>query len=415
MYPDRGTVSATNTRSVPRAAPRARARIALAGRLRCAEMSHTALVLTGGGARGAYQAGALRGIAEVLGEAAAPFDIYTGTSVGAINATFMASRSESFATGTAELARFWSSVQIEDVFDVRTSKVVGRGLSWIRTLMFGGLWPGAPANHLLDTQPLRRTLGELIDFDAVRAGVAAERLRAVGVVASHYGAGSAVTFFDGHPELKPWVRRGRLAHAEPLALDHVMASSAIPVLFPPVPIGGRSYGDGGLRLGSPVSPALRLGAHRVVAIGLRRARTGEETQRVHESTGPHESLADVLSEVLNSVFIEHLDSDTDRVRLVNRLLARAEPGAEAALGVRHVPLFVLQPSQDLGALAHDMLHTFPPLVRHLLRGWGTGGRHGDLLSYLAFSPEYTTRLVELGRNDALAHADEIREFFAEEA
>jgi NTE family protein len=240
-------------------------------------------------------------------------------------------------------------------------------------------------------------------------------LRGVAVSATNYLTGSTVTFFDGANEIAPWVRRGRMAVRERLRVDHVLASTAIPVFFPPVEIDGRFYGDGCIRMTTPVAPAIHLGAQKIVAIGIRYARPPESTVSLNVAREASSlPISAVAGELLNAVFLDSLDNDIDRVERINRTLSVMSIGEYQHLvdPLRRIPVLALRPSQDLGVLASDQHHQFPVGLRHLLRGIGAIGTAGwDLVSYLAFQPEYVSKLIDLGYDDTLARRAEVEAFF----
>ncbi len=371
------------------------------------------LILTGGGARAAYQVGALRAIAEVLGAGNNPFPVITGVSAGAINGAALAASADDFAGGARRLSETWLSLTPERVYRTDMLSVASIGSRWIRNLTSGGLVTLRQVNHLLDTTPLRELLAERIPLDRVPAHIAAGRLRGLGVTATSYLTGTAVTFFDGTQDVHPWARSRRLGRRETLTIEHVMASAAIPVFFPPVRLGDTYYGDGQVRLTEPLSPAIHLGADRLLAVGVRYLRTAEETQSLNsEETSmrvlPVSQVAGVL---LNALFLDHLDSDTERLERINHALGRgAPPGGEERFRV--IPVLTLRPSLELGGLAADQMEHFPRMVRYLLRGMGAGRRGGsDLVSYLAFERSYIDRLHTLGYEDTLHRRGELEDFF----
>jgi NTE family protein len=249
--------------------------------------------------------------------------------------------------------------------------------------------------------------------------LASGQLRAVAVTATNYHTGSAVTFFDGAKDIEPWVRRGRLGRRERLSLDHVLASSAIPVFFPPVSVAGTFFGDGCVRLTAPLSPAIHLGAQRIVAIGIRYARSPMETTSLNLpvfQTPP--TLSEIGGVLLNAVFLDSLDSDVERTERINatQALLTEDQRARSQQPLRQIPLLVLRPSRDLGRLAIEQYHRLPRTLRHLLAGIGATGERGwDLVSYLAFEPVYLETLMDLGYQDTYARRAEVETFFEADA
>ncbi len=383
-------------------------------------MATLGLILTGGGARAAYQVGALRAIVEVVGDGRNPFPVITGVSAGAINGAALAASADDFSGGVRRLAATWLTLNPERVYRTDVLSVASIGGRWIRNLTSGGLVTLRQVNHLLDTTPLRELLTERIPLDTIPGHIAAGRLRALGVTATSYLTGTAVTFFDGPPGLNAWARSRRLGRHERLTIDHVMASAAIPVFFPPVRLGDTYYGDGQIRLTEPLSPAIHLGADRLLAVGVRYLRTAEETQSLNTDQAAQRVLpvSQVAGVLLNALFLDHLDSDTERLERINHSLGLATPkgGLQDESPFRVIPVLTLRPSRELGGLAADQMDHFPRVVRYLLRGMGAGRRGGsDLVSYLAFERSYVDRLQTLGYEDTLARRGELEEFFADAA
>ncbi len=382
--------------------------------------SRTGLVLVGGGARGAYQAGVLQGFAEILrghlGNGPL-FDVLTGISAGAINAAYVASNADRMADRIASLAALWSELHIDDVMRADAMSLLSIGSRWLRDLTLGGVLPAKPrSNHLLDTTPLRTFLAAHIDVEAIHRHVADGTLRGIGVSATSYRTGAAVTFFDGHESVAEWRRSSRVGRRTRINIDHILASASIPLLFRPVRIDGTFYGDGGVRMTTPLSPAIHLGSDKIVAISVQHGRGGDTiVPRADESDAASEiSIADIAGVMLDAALLDDLESDVERLLRDNRTLALidATRRAQHPDGVRPIPLLLIRPSVDLGALAHDQFKRMPAMLRYLTKGIGaTEGSGVELLSYLAFDPSYTRPLIQIGRKDALSQKDEIEEFF----
>lgn len=377
-------------------------------------MATVGLVLSGGGARAAYQVGALRALAELVGDARAPFPILTGISAGAINAAALGSGGDDFQSAVGALTDTWLSLTPDRVYRTDPSTLATLGLRWFKDLTTGGVLGRARASHLLDTQPLRELLETRLDFGRLARQLEAGHLRGVALSATNYKSGSTVTFFDGAPGVQPWLRYNRLAFRERLGVEHVMASAAIPIFFPPVVIDGKPYGDGGVRMTTPLSPAIHLGADRLLAIGVRYVRSAEQQRVLNQEplVGPV-SVAQIGGVLLNAVFLDAVDNDMERLERINRTLALIPEQArrESADGLRPIPALLLRPSQDLGGLARHEYESFPAVLRHLLRGIGATRDSGsDLLSYLAFQPDYVGKLIELGHSDTMARRHEIVRF-----
>jgi NTE family protein len=374
------------------------------------------LVMSGGGARAAYQVGALRALSELVGSEPSPFNVVAGLSAGAINAAALASHADDFRRAVRELTETWLSLTPEQVYRTDPFSLTGLGVRWLKDLSTGGVLGASRASHLLDTTPLRELIAKRIDLDRIPRHVASGVLRGVAVSATNYLTGTIVTFFDGAPSIEPWTRYDRISFRERLTLDHVMASAAIPVFFPPVSIQGRMFGDGGIRMTTPVSPVIHMGADKVLAIGIRYARTPQQTLELNRTAcAERVSLAQIAGVLLNALFLDSLDNDLERLQRINRTLSllppeilRAHPDA-----LRPLPSLSLRPSRDLGHLAASEYKRFPTMLRHLLRGIGAKGESGwDLMSYLAFQPGYVSKLMELGYEDTRVRRDEIEAFLS---
>ncbi|HEY1904552.1 MAG TPA: patatin-like phospholipase family protein [Myxococcaceae bacterium] len=373
------------------------------------------LVLTGGGARAAYQVGALRALAELFGNGPLPFQVVSGVSAGAINGSSLAAEADDFPRAVKHLADTWLSLTPEHVYRTDALSLVSIGSGWFRGLTAGGTHPPRRYNHLLDTGPLRELLGREIRFERIHENIEAGLLRGLGISATNYETGTSVTFFDGVPEIQPWARSRRMGVKTAVTLDQVMASAAIPIFFPPVLVGRSWYGDGGVRLAAPMSPALHLGADRILTIGIRHPRTAAETVELNEVAARDDlPLSEILGVLMNAVFLDSLEPDIERVERVSEMLETIQRPPDSHL--RPVRILLLQPSQDLAMLAADQAMRFPRTLRFLLKGLGVSQKGGaDLLSYLAFEQQYIERLVTLGYDDTRARFDEIREFVGDAA
>jgi NTE family protein len=374
------------------------------------------LVLSGGGARAAYQVGAIRGIAEILGQKTSPFSVMTGVSAGAINSTALAIGADDFPAAAALLADTWMSLTPDRVYRTDLPSLTGLGARWLKDLTTGGVLGKSHSTYLLDTAPLHELLHATLDTNRLPQHYASGVLRGAAVSVTNYLTGTTVTFYDGHPSIKPWVRHGRIAERLPIGVDHVFASASIPIFFPPVRVDGKLYGDGGVRMTAPISPAIHLGADKIVAIGIRYFRSTDQTIAMNRDiTAESISIAQIAGVLLNAVFLDSLDNDMERLERVNRTLGfiSEEDRKKNPDLLRRIPTLSLRPSQDLGRLAGDQYDKFPATLRHLLRGIGATGDSGwDLLSYVAFQPGYVGQLIELGYTDTMLQAKVIEDFFA---
>ena len=367
------------------------------------------LVMGGGGARAAYQVGFLRYLARQFPDLEVP--IVTGVSSGGINAAHLASHHGSFGQAVGELASLWERLTVEEVFRVDAPSLSWIGLRWVFQLLSGGVGGAVRVQGLVDTTPLRNYLSEVLhavdgELTGIQYNLSVGRLKAVALSTSSYTTGQSLTWIQGQ-DLDDWTRPQRRSQQTVLTIDHVMASSALPLFFPAVEIEEEYFGDGGLRLSAPLSPAIHLGAEKILAISTRYNRTAAEA-RIPEVTG-YPPPAQVLGVLLNSVFLDLLDQDALRLERLNHLLEKLPPGERD--GLRPVKLLVLRPSVDLGRLANEFEPQLPKTFRFLTRGLGTRQtKSPDFLSMVLFQPDYIGRLIELGESDAESRAAEIDAF-----
>jgi NTE family protein len=378
-------------------------------------VGHFGLVLTGGGARSSYQVGVIRALADILNPGPLPFDVLAGISAGAINCVGLGCGAEDFQDTAERLRATWSSLTPERVYRTGALGLARIGSRWIRDLSAGGLLGKTGINYLLDPAPLRAIIDREMPMGRMRRHLRSRRLRGVAISATNYHTGAGVTFFEGAADIEPWTRSTRIGVRCRVTIDHLMASAAIPIFFPPVRIEQTFFGDGCVRMNYPMSPAIHLGADRILAISVRHLGDPAETAR-DEASAKTDILpvSEIVGVLLNAVFLDSLDSDLERLQRINRTLALVprEKLGRGELDVRMVPALVLRPSVDLGKLAADEYGRFPAMLRYLLKGIGATGHAGeDLLSYLAFEPIYLKRVIDLGYSDTIARRSEILEFF----
>jgi NTE family protein len=373
------------------------------------ERGKTALVLTGGGARAAYQVGVLAAIREILPDPQKnPFPILCGSSAGAINATVLACWADNFAVGVDNLRRTWAGFHAGDVYRADALGIAATGARWLSAFMLGWLVRQNPKS-LLDNTPLRNLLEQRLDFSRIDRAIASGALHSLSVTCSGYASGHSVTFFQGHPDLQTWSRTQRFGSRTQLTLDHLMASSAIPFIFPSVRINREYFGDGSMRQLAPISPAVHLGAERVLVIGA--GRVSVDNERALQESYP--SLAQVAGHTLSSIFLDSLYVDLERLTRINNTLSLIPEAVrkEKGLTLRPIETLVISPSQRLDTLAARHAQALPVAVRALLRGLGAMNRRGGALtSYLLFEPEYTGALIELGYADTIMRKSEVLQF-----
>lgn len=381
----------------------------------------TALFLTGGGARAAYQAGVLQAIFSLLSETGwasrkNPFDIVCGTSAGAINAAAFACRADDFGDSVTQLLQTWRQLEVEQVYRADSIGVIRSGARWLSLLSFGWLlrkWHASPPMSLLDNSPLVGLLHKMLDLPRLDAALDAGHLTALAVSASSYTAGRHVTFYQSGPEIPPWRRAQRMSIPQQIGVDHLLASSAIPLIFPAIPLYCADrceyFGDGSLREVAPISPAIHLGASKVLVIGS--GNIAGPDRSFSEFSG-YPSLAQVAGHALSSIFLDGLSVDLERMSRINSTLSLLTPEQLMQTTLRPVRMLAITPSQPLDNIASQHVGSLPVSIRALLSTIGATERRGAALaSYLLFESSYTRSLIELGQIDTLSRRDEVLAFF----
>ena len=360
------------------------------------------LVLTGGGARAAYQVGVLKGIAELLDRRARnPFPIVTGTSAGAVSAIAIASDPAHFRHAVYVIEKVWREFRVHHVIKADPASVLKSGLHWILALLSGG-WLVHPPRSLFDNTPLWELLRKNLDFDGIPRGMYKQHLQAVGICATSYSEADSVTFYACAGPIEPWTRAARKGARVQLTLEHLMASLSIPFLFRPIFLHQQYFGDGAMRQTSPLSPAIHLGANRLLVIGVGDASAAGLGM---PKTRSEPTFGQMFGFMLDSLFMDQLHSDLERLSGFNE-----QPNAQ------RIETLVLTPSRDLGDIARQYRSELPPSIRGLMRAMGASAGStsaATLLSYLLFERGYTRELIALGLADARARAEELRTFLAE--
>jgi len=383
-------------------------------------MTTTGLILMGGGARAAYQVGVLEGIARILesrGWPAGrnPFPVVCGTSAGAINAAAIAAHSDDWRGAIERLTAVWHNFSASQVYRVDARGSLGNAAHWVGALLFGWMIRSRPRS-LFDNSPLADLLGRMIDLRRLQRCLDDGHLKALAITASSYTSGQHVTYYETRDAVTPWYRTQRLSSPTRIEIAHLLASSAIPFAFPAMPLhlDGRHeyFGDGSMRQTAPISPAIHLGADRILVIGAGQLQRGTTHAEHTGSQYLYPSLAQVAGHAMASIFLDGLASDIERLTRVNRTVNMLADEHRQRSDLRNIDLLVIAPSQRLDSLATEHVHHLPRNIRMVLRMLGATDKRGaGLSSYLLFEKAYTRRLLDLGREDAQAHRDQVLRFF----
>jgi NTE family protein len=369
-------------------------------------LNKTALMLPGGGARGAYQVGVIQAIMEMMPDGF-HFPVINGTSAGAINAVVMASHAKNQKHGAARLRHFWTSIHCEDVYRTDAGQIFKTMAKVLGSVLFGRLGV-KPPNSLLDNAPLGELLRRELHLNQIQTAIDEGYLDGLSITASSYDTAIAKCFFQANEAAIPWHRTRRVGLREDITVEHIMASTALPFLFPAQLIGNEYYGDGGLRMTAPLSPAIHLGAERILVIGTR----DESPIQIPEKPGSYPSMGELGGYMLDTIFMDTMMADLSRLNRINRTLALIPESMRNKTHLKPIQTLIIKPSVDVRDITKAHAEAIPGPVKTLLKIIGGWGKDWRMPSYLLFEPSYTKALIELGYLDAMNQAEEIKAFLA---
>ncbi|WP_413575824.1 patatin-like phospholipase family protein [Bdellovibrio sp. HCB290] len=374
-------------------------------------MKKSGLVLSGGGARGAYQAGVLVAVYEIAQASGVPLklDFLSGVSAGAINASSLASNAHDYKYATESLARLWSEVHFDQVFSTDSLTMGKIGIQWLKEISLGGITGTTPGRGLLDTTPLRGLISRNMNYEQVQENINAGHLEALCITSIDYAKSATTTFVQSNNTLSSWDKGRKRSEFSPINTEHIMASSAIPLLFPPIKVNERFFGDGAVRNHAPCSPTIYLGAEKLMVIGVRlQSSTAYDLHAENTDTAP--SLARVINTILNGVLLDAVEQDVEKLRRLNEYATAITPEQQRKVSLRPLDYLFISPSEDIGEMAVQKAAKLPRVIRYLMKGLGSLQDASEIISYLMFDPSFCSDLIEIGRKDGYAQKEEIIKF-----
>ena len=369
------------------------------------------LILTGGGARAAYQVGVLKAIAELLPRRASnPFPIICGTSAGALNAAVLAVNTRSFRKGVRYLDSIWKSFHANDIYRTDILGVLSNTAQWLAGLLLSAVGINKLKHtSLLDNSPLKELLEAIMPCEKIQEGIDSGNLHALSITASGYGSGESVTFYQGSEEITPWQGTQRIGVKTKIENRHLLASSALPFFFKPIQINREYFGDGSMRQIAPISSAIQLGSTSIMVIGVNTA--ADEKPQDRKNIGAYPTLARIAGHALDSLFHDSMEVDLERVKKINELVNLMQEETRIRTNLRQVDVLVITPSQSLEDIAELYVKELPWTIRLLFRLIGATNQGGSaLVSYLLSEGKYSRKLIELGYRDAMNRGEEIKQF-----